>query len=65
MPDDCVMAKRTVSVTVKMTDEDWKLIETAAERKWPDAVITKSAKVLGLARTAAKDVLAHKAPKKS
>lgn len=59
------MAKRSVSVTVKMTDEDWKLLNQAAALRWPDAEITKSAKVLGLARMAARELVPQKASKKS
>ncbi len=59
------MAKRTTSVTVKMTDEDWKLLDQAAAQLWPGAEITKSAKVLGLAKRAAKELLSHKTAKKS
>lgn len=51
------MAKRTTSVTVKMTDADFALMERAAEQIWPKAIITKSAIVLGLARIGAESVL--------
>lgn len=33
--------KRTVQVNVKMTQEDFELLRKAAEKRWPDAVITK------------------------
>lgn len=49
--------KRTVQVNVKMTEEDFKLLQTASEKKWPDAVMTNSGIVLALARIAAKEIL--------
>jgi hypothetical protein len=49
--------KRTVQVNVKMSPEDFQLLKKAAETKWPDAVMTNSGIVLGLARIAARDVL--------
>ena len=53
--------KRTVQVNVKMTSEDFDLLRKAAEKKWPDAVITNSGIVLALARIAAKDILKKRA----
>jgi len=53
--------KRTVQVNVKMSPEDFQLLTKAAERKWPDAVMTNSGIVLGLAKIAARETLkAHK-----
>jgi uncharacterized protein (DUF1778 family) len=49
--------KRTVQVNVKMTEEDFALLRKAAERRWPDAVITNSGIVLALARIAARETL--------
>ena len=49
--------KRTVQVNVKMTQEDFDLLKKAAEKRWPDAVITNSGIVLALAKIAARDVL--------
>jgi hypothetical protein len=57
------MANRTASVTVKMTQEDYELLERAANAIWPRAVLTKSNLVLGLAKIAAEDAIA-KLPKK-
>ncbi len=34
--------KRTVQVKVKMTQEDTELLKKAAEKRWPDAVMTNS-----------------------
>jgi hypothetical protein len=49
--------KRTVQVNVKMTEDDFGLLRKAAEKRWPDAVITNSGIVLALAKIAARDVL--------
>jgi hypothetical protein len=49
--------KRTVQVNVKMSPEDFDLLKKAAEKRWPDAVMTNSGIVLALARIAAKDSL--------
>jgi hypothetical protein len=54
--------KRTVQVNVKMTEEDFALLRKAAEKRWPDAVITNSGIVLALARIAARDTLGRKKP---
>jgi uncharacterized protein (DUF1778 family) len=54
--------KRTVQVNVKMTEEDFALLRKAAEKRWPDAVITNSGIVLALARIAARDTLSRKKP---
>jgi hypothetical protein len=51
------MAKRTTSVTVKMTSEDFDLLQKAASAIWPGALLTKSSIVLGLARREATNVL--------
>jgi uncharacterized protein (DUF1778 family) len=49
--------KRTIQVNVKMTSDDFDLLQKAAEKKWPDAVITNSGIVLALAKIAAREVL--------
>jgi uncharacterized protein (DUF1778 family) len=49
--------KRTVQVNVKMSPDDFSLLKKAAEKKWPDAVMTNSGIVLGLAKISARDVL--------
>jgi hypothetical protein len=51
--------KRTVQVNVKMSPEDFQLLKKAAEKKWPDAVMTNSGIVLGLAKIASRGIL-HK-----
>jgi hypothetical protein len=54
------MAKRSTSVTVKMTQADSDLLARAAETIWPGALLTKSSIVLGLARIGAESVLKSK-----
>jgi hypothetical protein len=49
--------KRTVQVNVKMSPEDFSLLKKAAEKKWPDAVMTNSGIVLGLAKISAREAL--------
>ncbi len=53
--------KRTVQVNVKMSPEDFNLLKRAAEKRWPDAVMTNSGIVLALAKIAAKTTLITKA----
>jgi hypothetical protein len=52
--------KRTVQVNVKMSGEDYELLHEAAKKLWPDAIISNSGILLGLARLSAKDILAKK-----
>jgi hypothetical protein len=52
--------KRTIQVNVKMTQEDFELLKKAAEKRWPDAVITNSGIVLALAKIAARQTLGRK-----
>jgi len=49
--------KRTVQVNVKMTQDDFNLLRKAAEKRWPDAVITNSGIVLALSKIAARETL--------
>jgi len=49
---------------VKMTEEDFALLRKAAEKRWPDAVITNSGIVLALAKIAARETLGRKKPKR-
>jgi hypothetical protein len=51
------MEKRTTTVTVKMTAEDFALFTKAADHIWPKAILTRSSIVLGLARMGAESVL--------
>ena len=52
--------KRTLQVNVKMTQDDFDLLKKAADKRWPDAVMTNSGIVLALARIAARDTLKKK-----
>jgi hypothetical protein len=55
------MPKRTVGVSIKMSEEDLALFQKAASQIWPDAILTRTAVILGLARLGAKSVLSkHK-----
>jgi hypothetical protein len=56
---DSVM-KRTVQVNVKMTEEDFQILQKAAAKRWPDAVITNSGIMLALAKIAARQTLGKK-----
>lgn len=49
--------KRTVQVNVKMSQDDFDLLRRAAQKRWPDAVMTNSGIVLALAKIAAKQTL--------
>ncbi len=49
--------KRTTQVNVKMTAEDFQLLMNAARKRWPDAVLTNSGILLGLAKIAARQIL--------
>jgi hypothetical protein len=54
--------KRTVQVNVKMTEEDFAMLRKAAEKRWPDAVMTNSGIVLAFAKIAARETLHKKKP---
>lgn len=43
-------SKRTVQVNVKMSVEDFEMFRRAADALWPNAVLTNSSIVLGLAK---------------
>jgi hypothetical protein len=49
--------KRTVQVNVKMSPDDFELLRKAAEKRWPDAVMTNSGIVLAFAKIAARDTV--------
>jgi len=46
-----------MQVNVKMTVADFELLQKAAHARWPDAVLSNSGIVLGLAKIAARDIL--------
>lgn len=50
-------SKRTVQVNVKMSEEDFALLKKVAALHWPDAILTNSGIVLGLAKIGAKSLL--------
>lgn len=55
--------KRTIQVNVRLSAEDFTLIQRAATCLWPDAVLTNSGILLGLAKIAARDILKAKGTK--
>jgi hypothetical protein len=57
--------KRTVQVNVKMSAGDFDALQKAANLLWPDAILSNSGIILGLARLAAKDILKKKKSGKS
>jgi hypothetical protein len=52
--------KRTVQVNVKMSSEDFTTLQKAANALWPEAILSNSGTILGLAKLAAKDILKRK-----
>jgi hypothetical protein len=56
------VTKRTVSVNVKLSPEDWQLLVDAANHIWPEAPISRAGIVAGLAKLGAKGALAGKEP---
>jgi hypothetical protein len=46
-----------VQVNVRLSEEDFALIKRAAAKLWPDAVLSNSGILLGLARLAAKELI--------
>jgi hypothetical protein len=52
--------KRTTQVNVKMNEEDFALLRKAADKRWPDAIMTNSAILLALARISARQILNKK-----
>jgi hypothetical protein len=57
--------KRTIQINVRVSAEDFTLIQRAANALWPDAVLTNSGILLGLAKIAARDILKTKGGKSS
>lgn len=57
------MPKRSTSVTLKMTADDYEKLKKAAAVLWPKALLTKSSMILSLALIAADDVLKGKKQK--
>ena len=59
------MEKRTVSIGVKMTPDDWRLLTKAAERLWPGAMLSRSSILVSLAKRGAESGQASRSGKKS
>jgi hypothetical protein len=57
---DTEAGKKTIQINVKMSEQDHELILQAAARFWPNAILSKSAMVLGLARMRARQALGRK-----
>jgi hypothetical protein len=57
-----IHGKRTIQVNVKMSAEDFTVLQKAAGIHWPDAVLSNSGIVLGLAKMAAREILKQKRP---
>jgi hypothetical protein len=55
------IGKRTTSVTVKMSAEDYARLLKAADALWPGALLSRSSIVLGLGRMGADAVLKRSA----
>jgi len=49
--------KRSLSVSIKMSEEDLALFMKAAGQIWPKAVLSRSGIILGLARIGAESVV--------
>lgn len=58
-------SKRTVQINVRMSPEDRDMLKRAADILWPDAELTNSGIVLGLAKLGARDILKKKGKKGS
>lgn len=56
--------KRTIQVNVKMSSDDFATLQKAANALWPEAILSNSGILLGLAKLAAKDILKRKPGKR-
>jgi hypothetical protein len=52
--------KRSVQINVRLSEQDFELVQKAAAQLWPEAVLSNSGILLGLAKIAAKEVLDSK-----
>lgn len=52
-----------MQVNVKMSGEDFSLLQNAAAKLWPDAIISNSGILLGLAKLAANQAVGVKSRK--
>jgi hypothetical protein len=55
--------KRTVQVNVKMSAEDFATLQKAASILWPEAILSNSGIILGLAKRATKEIFKKKPSK--
>lgn len=55
--------KRTLQINVRLSVEDFNLVKRAANALWPEAILTNSGILLGLAKIAARDSLKSKGGK--
>jgi len=53
-------SERMEQINMKMAQEDFQMLKKAADRRWPDAVMTNSGIVFALAKIAARQTLAKK-----
>lgn len=58
------MSKRTIAVNVRVSDTDWTLLQKAAHKLWPGAIVSNAGIILGLARLAAQNCLLPESPKR-
>jgi hypothetical protein len=58
--DHAGMSNRTVSITSKMTNADFELLQKAAKTLWPKAMVSQSSLILGLAKLGAEQALKSK-----
>jgi hypothetical protein len=49
-------------MNVKMTEADFAMLRKAADKRWPDAVMTNSGIVLAFAKISARETLNKKKP---
>lgn len=56
--------KRTIQVNVKMSSDDFATLQKAGNALWPEAILSNSGIILGLAKLAAKDILKRKPGKR-
>jgi hypothetical protein len=57
--------KRTVAVSVTMSEQDLKKLESASQKRWPGAIMSRSSKVLALALLGAESIQPEPPKKKS
>lgn len=57
-------SKRTVQVNVKMSEEDFQLLQRAAAALWPAAILSNSGIILGLAKISAKEIIQRTSTKR-